>query len=34
MLTESDVSLIRSQTVRALFHSPILFVDGVRLRSS
>ena len=34
MLTESDVLLIRSQTVRALFHSPILFVDGVRLRSS
>ena len=34
MLTESDVSLIRSQTVRALFHSPILFVDGVHLRSS
>jgi len=34
MLTESDVSLIHSQSVCALFHSLILFVDGVRLRSS
>ena len=34
MLTESDVSLIRSQTIRALFHSPSIFAADMSIPES